>query len=374
MKPIVKLLLLPALVTLVWAIAVPTLTIHADAQAAHPVTPVCAYSPVTAQVINKSDQAYYGGWIKKLSGAEPVTVGGQTVTLATRYSPALFNGASKAFDYLEEQVRALDPTDQQVDVESYPAKNSWIGQTWKNLILTIPGKKRPQEVVIMSAHFDSTSGGIQNPPYPASPGADDNASGSASLLEAARLLRDVPLDRTVKLIWFTGEEQWLFGSDAYVNSHDLSGVVGVVNMDMFAYDGDNDRCFEMHVSHLASDPSATASNAVGQCMARAVSDYGLNLKYDYITNGGIYASDHASFWGKGIGAIEVGENFYSSNNTPTGCTGYDENPYYHSVNDTFANMKLPFALDVHKAALATVIDLANGSPKFLYIPLLTNNP
>ncbi len=365
-------------------LAVPATTIHPGAdRMAHTVTPSCTYSFVTANVINQTNATIYGDWIKKLSGVEPVTVGGQPYTITTRYSPSLFDpnpaDHSKAFEYLKEQVLALYPASQ-VEVDEYttPSFDHYLGgKTWQNLIVTIPGKVHPEQVVIMSAHFDSTTGNVAVPPYPTSPGADDNASGSASLLEAARLLRDLPLNRTVKLIWFTGEELGMWGSTSYVQNpnHDFSGVVGVVNLDMFGYDGDNDRCFEMHVSPNPADAFAGASNAIGQCMASAIKNYGLNLHYDYITSGATTASDHFVFWLTGIGAIEIGENFSVANNTLNGCnnTVNDMNPYYHRASDTFDNMNLPFALDISKAALATVIDLANGYSSSLYLPLLTNN-
>ena len=81
-----------------------------------------------------------------------------------------------------------------------------------NVIAEIPGSDREDEIVMLGAHFDS---------WHWSSGATDNASGSAVMLEAMRILKalNLPLRRTVRLALWTGEEQGLLGSRAYVNNH-----------------------------------------------------------------------------------------------------------------------------------------------------------
>ncbi|HEY7209332.1 MAG TPA: M20/M25/M40 family metallo-hydrolase [Bryobacteraceae bacterium] len=81
-----------------------------------------------------------------------------------------------------------------------------------NLIGEIPGQKRPDEVVMIGAHFDSWHTGT---------GATDNAAGSAVMIEVMRILKtlNLPLDRTVRIGLWSGEEQGLYGSKAYVKAH-----------------------------------------------------------------------------------------------------------------------------------------------------------
>jgi len=81
-----------------------------------------------------------------------------------------------------------------------------------NIIGEIPGTDRPDEVVMIGAHFDSWHAGT---------GATDNAAGSAVMLEVMRVLKatGVPLRRTVRIGLWTGEEQGLLGSRAYVKAH-----------------------------------------------------------------------------------------------------------------------------------------------------------
>ena len=81
-----------------------------------------------------------------------------------------------------------------------------------NVIGEIAGTDKAGEVVMLGAHFDSWHTGT---------GATDNAAGSAVMLEAMRILKatGLPLRRTVRIALWTGEEQGLFGSQAYVRDH-----------------------------------------------------------------------------------------------------------------------------------------------------------
>lgn len=285
-----------------------------------------------------------------LSGARPVFISGKPYTVATRFTRSLFNGSAnaKAFDYILEKVTGWGYLGANIEIMPYTLPAYLGGYTAYNLILTIPGTTYPDQQVILSAHLDDTS---QSPSLLA-PGAEDNGSGSALLLEAARLLRQYNFERTLKIIWFTGEEQGLVGSSYYADFRNISGVVGVVNLDMFGYDQDNDRCFELHVGDLP------ASDAVGQCFVHSITTYGLNLTYDYLnSNLAEGNSDHASFWRHRIGAVEVLEN-YGNQHLASGCSGQDRNPYYHTTNDTITAMNLPVGFDIARAGLATVMDMA----------------
>jgi len=81
-----------------------------------------------------------------------------------------------------------------------------------NIVAEIPGADQPDEVVMLGAHFDSWASGT---------GATDNAAGSAVMMEAMRILKTcgVKMRRTVRLALWTGEEEGLFGSRAYVMDH-----------------------------------------------------------------------------------------------------------------------------------------------------------
>lgn len=313
----------------------------------------CAPSTVTADTIQQMTAESWLDWVEKLSGAEPVTIGGEETTIKTRFSPSMFNGQenARAFDFVLEQVQGWYPEDQ-IEVMDFTVTRQSDNQefTWKNLILTLPGTQAPEEIVMMTAHLDSTT---SEDPEEFAPGASDNGSGSATLLEAARLLRDVSFERTIKIIWFTGEEQGLLGSANYVETiEEPDAVAGVINLDMFGYDSDDDRCFEIHVGTMPE------SEAVGQCFVDSIEAYDLNLpRYDYLTDGAISASDHASFWEAEIGAIEILENLFT-NGLAEGCTNGDGNPHYHSERDTVDRLNPETSVEIARAALAAVMGMA----------------
>lgn len=99
-----------------------------------------------------------------------------------------------------------------VELEMFVQSTAHDERTAYNVIAEIPGTDKKDEVVMLGAHFDS---------WHYATGATDNASGSAVMLEAMRILKalNLPLRRTVRLALWTGEEQGLLGSRAYVNNH-----------------------------------------------------------------------------------------------------------------------------------------------------------
>lgn len=333
----------------------------------------CGYLPEVDAILAQVNFDSWAGWVRQLSGAEDALLGGASVRITSRFSPALFYGPGpSAYDFVRERISAWYPAGQ---IEEDPYPTFWLQpgdnqnfQTWKNLVLTIPGAERPGEVVILSAHLDSVSHDDPNTPederYTLAPGADDNGTGAAALLEMARVLQGHALPRTLRLVWFTGEEQGLLGSSAYTADHDLDGVVGAINVDMIGYDASGDRCFELHTGQMP------ASQAIGQCFARVNHSYQLGLAYDYLTGpvdypntGPTRRSDHASFWDQNIGAVEVLENFFP-NDLVGGCSGVDRTPYYHTGLDTFANMHPAFGFDVTRAALAAALSMASPVPLY----------
>jgi len=307
----------------------------------------CSFNQMIADILNKTSQTQWLDWIEKLSGVETVQIDGTTYQIDTRYTATMFSGAAnaKGYDFVRQQAQAWRFTG--ANLEEDPFTGSVSG---KNLVLTIPGTNSPGSQVLLTAHLDSISQGT-NPPISA-PGANDNGTGSATLLEAARILRQYRWDRTIKIIFFTGEEQFLVGSHAYTQDHAMGSILGVLNLDMFGYDSNGDRCMEIHIGTLPS------SLDVGTCFNTTIGAYGLNLTRDFLTNTATDRSDHASFWQVGVGAIEIAENFFNDNQAG-GCVGSDANPNYHTTNDRLVtNMNPSYALSIAKTALATISAMA----------------
>jgi photosystem II stability/assembly factor-like uncharacterized protein len=201
-----------------------------------------------------------------------------------------------------------------------------------NVVGTMEGLFYPDKQLLITAHYDDMS----EEPEDRAPGADDNASGVISLLAAASVLKDCEPAYTLKFVAFSGEEQGLLGSAAYAEAAFERGdsILGVLNCDMIAYDGNADRIMELH-SGLAAENQTLAHIFMG-----AVSDYGLNLVPQKITDGASHSSDHASFWDYGFPAVLAHQDYQ------------DRNPYMHTTGDVVSAFDSAYYVDFVKAAVA----------------------
>jgi len=134
-------------------------------------------------------------------------------------------------DYLSERLKAY------ITTTGFHEYEFW-GVNWKNVVATIPGKLHPKEVVIVCAHLDSKS----DKRLVYAPGADDNASGCAAVLELARILAEHSFEKSIRFIIFSREEYGWEGSTAYVRSIDRNKeqIIAAINLDMIAYGTDNE--------------------------------------------------------------------------------------------------------------------------------------
>jgi len=113
----------------------------------------------------------------------------------------------------------------------FEPRNAFGGKT-TNVVATLRGTLNPELVYVVSSHFDSVEAG---------PGADDDTSGTAALLEAARVLAGHPMPATIMFASFTGEEAGLLGSREFVRRAVASKlhVVGALNNDMIGWQNDH---------------------------------------------------------------------------------------------------------------------------------------
>jgi leucyl aminopeptidase len=305
----------------------------------------CGYDNQVDLLLGQSDLGLWLYWVEVLSGERPAQLDGFPFWIRTRNTRYMFDDSAdaRAYDYVLQQVNNWYP-DTMVTEQSF----LYGDIVAKNIIVTMPGKAKPDEHVLLVAHLDDTSWNSVR----LAPGANDNAIGAATLLEVARLFRQLQFDRSIRLIWFTGEEAGTLGSRAYMQEYSDFDYHGVINLDMFGWDGDGDRCFEIHVGDLA------ASDDIGTCFAESITAYSHNLIYDYLVTGATSRSDHINFWLNGIGAIAITENAteYGSEN---GCVGEDMNPNYHTKEDTIQiNLTLDYAYDIARAAMESTAALA----------------
>lgn len=172
----------------------------------------------------------------------------------------------------------------------------------RNVVADLPGTT-PGEMVLVGAHFDSWDPGQ---------GAQDDGVGVAAVLEAAKILKSLGVKprRTIRFVFFSGEEQALLGSRAYVEAHgrELDGLRAVVIMDSGAQ---TPRGFTIHGR---SDVEATARDILAPLAKLGASGLNLTATFDM---------DHAPFLAAGI---------------PVFTLWVDEGEYdthHHAVSDTF---------------------------------------
>jgi carboxypeptidase Q len=128
-------------------------------------------------------------------------------------APPSFVLTAEQYDRIARLVEAKPETKSPVSVRvSLQAASSDHDVDAMNLVAEIPGGSKKDEVVMIGAHFDSWHSGT---------GATDNGAGSAVMMEVMRILKslNLKLDRTVRIGLWSGEEQGIFGSRAYVKQH-----------------------------------------------------------------------------------------------------------------------------------------------------------
>jgi hypothetical protein len=128
--------------------------------------------------------------------------------------------------YLQTRIAAFDI---QPQVQQYEHSD----KLWDNIIVTFPGTSRPDRHILVIAHYDSknwTSGEV-------CPGADDNASGVAALLEIVRLLKNSEHNNTIQVVFFSNEEYGQLGSKYFARSarKHQTDIRALVNVDIIGY-------------------------------------------------------------------------------------------------------------------------------------------
>jgi carboxypeptidase Q len=197
----------------------------------------------------------------------------------------------------------------------------------RNVVADIKGTT-PGELVLVGAHFDS---------WDPAQGAQDDGVGVAAVLEAARILKslDIKPRRTIRFVFFSGEEQALLGSRAYIETHrnELDGLRAAVIMDSGAQ---TPRGFKIHGR---SDIEAAARKVLAPLSSLGASGVGLEATFDM---------DHGPFLAAGV---------------PVFTLWVDEGEYdthHHAVSDTFDKVD-PRMLALDTAVMAvTACRLADG--------------
>jgi hypothetical protein len=281
-------------------------------------------SPVVQNILNQVNQDSVVHYVKELSGYIPTVINGSPYTILSRHK--FQPGNDMATQYLKEKLESYGLT---TTIQTFSS-------TGKNVYAVQPGYMYPNKKFIICAHMDDMPSGT------IAPGADDNASGTAAVIEAARILRNYSFPYTIVYALWDEEEQGLIGSAYYATQAYNAGdsIMGVVNLDMIAFDSNNDMKCDVHAR-----PTAGNSLALADKMLECNVNYGIGLTF-VVRNPGSTYSDHASFWSKNYGAILLIEN------------DNDFHTQYHTVRDTLGYFNIPYFLKMTKVSIATVASLA----------------
>nr|WP_251044472.1 MULTISPECIES: M20/M25/M40 family metallo-hydrolase [unclassified Lysobacter] len=276
------------------------------------------------------NQATVNPWLSQVAEAN---IRGTINHLSTQYPNRYYastHGRTSA-TWIKDNWLALANGRSDVSAELYTGCTNC--STQPSAILTIQGSELPNEVVVLGAHLDSISSSGSGDAMNA-PGADDDASGIATLTEVARvaLASGYKPKRTIKFMGYAAEEVGLRGSNAIANDFKNRGVnvVGVLQLDMTNY-----RTTGPNPVRLVTDYS---NSALQQFLRDLHATYLGGTLGTYTCGYG--CSDHASWTSAGFPAA-----IYFEGGTSSG--GYS--PYIHSPSDTMANMSnsaansVPFA-------------------------------
>lgn len=236
---------------------------------------------------------------------------------------------NNTLNWLKGKYQTYGYTAGQITEDSFTVN----GNTTKNLIVTKTGTVYPNIYVIICGHYDTING----------PGVSDNGSGTSILLEAARILKDVPTEYSIKFIHFSGEEQGLLGSHHYVDNVVFQNDVRQLNLRLvFNIDqvggklsapSNSIKC-ESDQSGLPGNNAASLSFT--QQLAACTTLY--SPLQTVMSN--TYSSDYIPF-------EEIGDII----------TGFYETPQSmneHTANDTFANVNPAYVFNVGKAAVGAL--------------------
>ncbi|MGV2450815.1 UNVERIFIED_CONTAM: M28 family peptidase [Ralstonia mannitolilytica] len=243
---------------------------------------------------------------------------------------------NNAFDWLKNKYLSYGYTATNMSENSFTYGSS----TSKNLIITKTGTVYPNKYVIICGHYDTIVG----------PGVSDNGSGTSIILEAARILKNVPTEYSIKFIHFSGEEQGLVGSNHYVNNvayqngSQVLDIKLVLNIDQVGgLLGNNNNTITCERDTGGVSSNNAASTVVTQELMNCTTLYSplqTNLSY-------AYSSDYMPFEAKGYTITGFYETIQSNNE--------------HTVSDTFANLDPVYVFNVGKAAVGALQHFAVAS-------------
>jgi Zn-dependent M28 family amino/carboxypeptidase len=253
---------------------------------------------------------------------------------------------------LEQVAQYIQKELSKVGLEIEEDSFQWEGKTHKNILGVKRGETSPDRVVILGAHYDTV---------PGSPGADDNASGIAVLLEVARNIQKISLGSTLKLIAFGLEEYGYVGSLHYAERARRGGeeIHGMISLEMVGFTGPRqdyppymDPKYYPAIGDFIGIVGNENSKALLEVVRRTFKTQIPQLPSEFLLVPGngvgmeeVRLSDHSPFWDPGFPALLVTD------------TAFLRNPNYHLPSDTMETLDFEFMRKVAVGIYYSVVEL-----------------
>ena len=234
-------------------------------------------------------------------------------------------GNKLAAEYLFETYKSFG---YQPEYQTFAPRNALGGKT-SNVLATLKGTVNPELVYVVSSHYDSSAAG---------PGADDDSSGTAALLETARIMADRPQPATIVFASFTGEEAGLLGSREFVRQavEKKIRIVGALNNDTVGWA--NDQRLDNTIRYSNAGIRDVQHGAAQQFTSLILYD----TRYFKSTDAAAYFEAFGDIIG-GIGSYPVLAS-----------------PHYHQSHDVLETINHRLVTEVAKTTAATLMLLASS--------------
>jgi hypothetical protein len=236
---------------------------------------------------------------------------------------------------------------------------TYEGKIYSNVIVSIKGEALPDETVIIGAHYDTIYG---------TPGADDNASAVAILLEMSKMLKNFSPVRTLKMIFFVFEEPPLFrteqmGSYVYASAarERRENIRAMISLEMLGYYSDRKggQTFPLPLMGLIYPTTPNFIAIVGNLQSQSLVERIRNamkrnpgIPVETLSTvsfvPGVDFSDHWSFWKMGYPAVMITD------------TAFYRNPNYHTDMDTIDTLDFNSMMELLKGLVEVAKDLSTS--------------
>ena len=320
-------------------------------------------NPQVAKIVSEVSDEKIAGILKKLESF------GTRNILSTQDNPTRGVGAARKWIY--EQFRGYSPK-LEVSFDQYKLKKI-EGRASRvprdvdlyNVVAVLPGTTNKEQRIVISGHYDTivmgrTAGGAPpapgDPPPPMrdpdldAPGVTDDGSGTACVMELARVLSQYEFEKTLVFIAFAGEEEGLLGASLYAEKARAADqkIEAVLNSDIIGSDvSGSGRMDNRRVSVFSEDPDDSPSRELARYIRDVADRYLPAMRVDTIFRADRFGrgGDHTGFNQEGFAAVRLSspeENFANQ----------------HTVTDTFANTSVPYITMVTKVNGAAAASLA----------------